>query len=111
MATNGIVSVVKDGQVVLKCIAGCDGHHAEDVADWLRENRDACEQEVYDACLELGFGCQECLVVQGPVVTVFRGDFDLGPLYRKRFSDPRSSPRWGSGIAACVEVVEIGGEK
>jgi hypothetical protein len=107
MATNGIVSLVKNGQVAIKCIAGCNGTHATEVADWLRENRDACEQEVYDACIELGFGCEDCLVVQGPVVTVFLGGDDLGPLYRKRFSDPSSSPRWDSGIAACVEVVVI----
>lgn len=111
--TNGIVSVVRDGQVVLKCIAGCDGYHAEEVADWLRENRDACEQEVCDACLDLEFGCYEDLVVQGPEVTVWRGgDVDeLDPLYRQKFSDPRFNPRWDCGRADYVEVVEIGGDK
>lgn len=114
MATQGIVSVVKHGSVVLKCIAGCDGYRAGEVAAWIHKHTPADEQQVYNACLDIGFGCKQDLVVMGPDCVVFEGelfrasgDGELDPLYRKTFGDPRFNPRWECGLAPYVEIAEL----
>jgi hypothetical protein len=107
MATQGIVSLVKNGAVALKCVAGCDGYNAPKVADWLRENPDADGRAVYRACIDVGFGCRDCLVVLTPNFHVAECENDLSPLYRKTFLDPRFNPRWDCGLAAHVEVVSV----
>ena len=107
MATQGIVSLVKNGAVVLKCVAGCDGYNATKVADWLRENPDTDGQSAYEACRRMGFGCSDCLVIQTRNCHVWECEDDLSPLYREKFLDPRFNPRWDCGLAAHVEVVSV----
>lgn len=106
MATQGIVSLTRNGDVVLKCVAGCDGMSAPKVARYLRDHPDITPHDAFRACLELGFGCSECLVVQSSNDDIRVTDELLDHRYRDHFNDPRFNPRWNHGTADYLEVVE-----
>lgn len=107
--TNGIVSMVKGGQVVIKAVCGCDGYNAPALAHLLKQESEVPELEaVHRLALDVGFGCEDCLVVQGTDRNLFLGEDDLSPLYREKFGDPSFNPRWERGTCGNVEVVTIG---
>lgn len=108
MATQGMVSIVKDGRVQMKIVAGCDGDRANELADWLRSEPTAKPQEVYDMALEIGFGNRETLVVQyGPDKAVVDPDLgELSALYKQKYGDASFNPRWEFGTADYTVVVD-----
>jgi uncharacterized Rmd1/YagE family protein len=110
MATNGIVSLVnKHGETLVKCICGCDGYNATDVAVWLKENQTLDIEAIYKQCLFLDFGCTGCLVVMDSKEHFFENERfqndDLAELYCQTFSTPKFNPRWENGTAPYIEVV------
>lgn len=114
--TNGVVSIVNGGKVVLKIVCGCDGYNAAKLADALRDwigdwQGDGCPIDLEDArgvAREVGFGCDDCLVLMNENEFRFDGDDDeIGPLYREKFADPRFNPRWELGVCGHVELVEL----
>lgn len=108
MATQGIVSIVRDGKVQFKAVAGCDGMNAPALAKAIRERPPASIDEFYSLCDHFGFGCAGCLVVQNADADKFMGaDGPLSSDYCDKFSDPRFNQRWDYGTADYVEVVEI----
>lgn len=111
MATQGIVSVVKDGSVIIKAVAGSNGYQAGELAAQIRGRKLITPEAVMEAAKQVGFGSQESLVVQSPSENLFEGKEDLTGLYldRTKFADPRFNPRWDCGLAEHIEVVEIGG--
>lgn len=109
MATQGIVSVVVNGAVVCKAVAGCDGMEAPYLASLIAQERLTDPKEIHDLAECIGFGCDRCRVVQGPEGFAFGidiGDEDF-ERYRRTFGDPRFNPRWEHGTADYVEVVEL----
>ena len=109
MARQGVVSVLKDGKVALKVVAGCDGDRAKTLADVIRrDGRVLPVRDIYDIARSRGFGCEECLVVIGQDDEVFH-QFDgrLPSPYRETFDDPLFNPRWDKGAADFVEVVSL----
>ncbi len=108
MGTQGVVSVVIDERVIVKAIAGCNGYEAPKLAAVIRERKLFKIEDVYQAALEVDFGCAEDLVVLSNTQVMFDGDVDgLGYLYRGTFTDPKFNPRWKNGTAAYTEVVEL----
>jgi hypothetical protein len=131
MATQGIVSIVKDGRVVMKVVAGCDGYYAPNLAAKLRERHARGETllppAVYAMALDIGLGCEDCLVVQcvtdGTLQIVAAKEIrenlaavkqseieDMpGALYwdLEKFMDSKFNPRWRHGSAAHMEMVTI----
>lgn len=109
MATQGLVTVTKGGQVLMKFIAGSDGDAAVDLAAAIREWREPPSplSNAYDIALAHGFGTKESLVVMNREDVEFRGDEDLDKRYRETFDQPRFNPRWDVGTADYVEVVEL----
>ena len=105
--TNGIVSILKDGKVILKAVAGCNGYPAADVAKAVRKSPGLSVPMLYAICRECDFGCEDCLVVQDVQTHKFAGDDELGPLYKAEFSNPRFNPRWVKGTAEYTEIVEL----
>jgi hypothetical protein len=105
MATQGIVSLVRDGHVVAKVIAGCNGQEAENLATAIRQSGVQGAQEIYDLAISLHFGCEDCLVVMDRAGVV-SGEMEIGELYSQTFDQPEFNPRWNIGIADFVEVVE-----
>lgn len=111
MGTQGLVTVTAYGEVVLKAVAGCNGFEAGKLAEAIRSGDIAADIEsVYNEARQLGFGCEDCLVVWDAEdragAAVQEG---LPPLYRETFSDPQFNPRWEHGTAAYVEIVETEG--
>ena len=108
MATQGLVTIVKDDEVQMKIITGTDGYNADKLADWLRKNPEAKPQEVYDKALSLSFGSKTSLVVQyAPDKRVADPDMDdLPDLYREKFSEPEFNPRWRHGTADHIVVID-----
>lgn len=111
MATNGIVSVTENGQVIVKVITGCDGGRAMDLAVFLREveQADLVPRKVYCLAREV-FGCSACLVVMvrvnGKIESCHECDEDLSPLYDLTFDCAFFNPRWSLGIASDVVKLE-----
>jgi hypothetical protein len=103
--TNGIIAVVKDGKVLLKIVAGCNGYNAEKLFFLLRE--DTTAEEAYDLAQNVGLGCTECLVVQTPEGNLFKGNDELNHLYKKKFQDPRFNPRWKLGSCHLTHIIEV----
>jgi len=106
MATQGIVSIVNGEKVVFKCVAGCNGMTATETANKLKALTNPTLDEVYDVCLENDFGCDDCLVVQSETEHKDRDGEGLSQLYTDKFNDAEFNPRWESGIASHVEVIE-----
>lgn len=109
MATQGLISIVKDGQVLVKAVAGCYGYNAPELAQELRKGllypRAA---EIYNFCILHDFGCHGCLVVMDNTGIVIAEDaLDLDERYRNTFDDPRFNPRWELGTAEYTEIVDL----
>ena len=112
--TNGIVSVLSGARVIVKVIVGCDGYNAKLLADRLRKRRAVDVDIAYDAALDVGFGCPQCLVVMDADRIRFEGDEpvddwreDLRTRYRKTFTDPKFNPRWERGTCGDTRVVTM----
>lgn len=108
MATNGIISIIKNGKTIFKCVAGCDGMEAPKAVSAIRKIENPTIDQIYKACLDNKFGCKNCLVVQAENDHrhVDMED-DLDPLYTEKFSDPFFNPRWKHGTAAHIEIIEM----
>lgn len=108
MATQGIVSMVRDGEVVLKFVAGCDGMKAEHLANILRVGGVVPSlEQAYELATAVGFGSTDSLVVLDPTDYLYKGYDEVGRLYRSTFNDPNFNPRWKRGTADYTEVVDL----
>lgn len=110
MATNGIVSIVKNGKTVFKCVAGCNGSTADKTAAALKKLANPTIDQVYKVCIDNHFGCKECTVVQSEKEHRCDPDYQkekLSSLYKDKFVDPKFNPRWEYGTASHVEIVNI----
>jgi hypothetical protein len=105
MATQAVVSVVRDGKVQVKAVCGCDGYYAEKLAQHIVDGRTLNPRHVYKAAVDLHFGCERCLVVMSKDKEFFFGTMDLEPSYRATFDQPEFNPRWHYGTADYVLVV------
>ena len=108
MATQGIVSITDGGKVILKAVAGCDGYNASKLVAKIKTKNLRSAMEVYDAAVEVGFGCSDDLVVMTRRKTLYRGEGKIPKRYRATFADPKFNPRWVHGTASHTEVIEIG---
>lgn len=108
MATNGIVSIVKNGKTLFKCVAGCNGQTAESLVKSLAELKELTLDSVYQQALKHHFGCKDCTIVQSE--NDFRSadqEDPLPELYISKFSDPQFNPRWEYGTAAHKAVLDL----
>lgn len=108
MATQGVVSVLSGGRVLMKLVAGIDGDLAQEVATELEACWPLTVDEAYDLALNIGFGFEYSLVVQTEEgIRHCDGDGRLKDRYYETFQDPRFNPRWRRGTADHVVVVEV----
>lgn len=104
MATNGMVSVVRDGVVVAKAVCGCNGYNAGKLAATLRERGFDSIEDIHGHAVAAKFGRADCLVVMDRDREI--ADDDPPPLYYQTFDDPRFNPRRADGRCEHVVVVE-----
>ena len=113
--TQGLLSIVCGGRVVLKAVCGCDGGNVRELAKEIREKGIAPSvAQVRRLAEKHGFGCDECRVI----LTGFRGEvqihtkikewYDPDDLYRSTFAKPKFNPRWKRGDGAITAVVRLG---
>ena len=108
MATQGVISIVKNDKTLYKCVVGCNGMNASKTAEIIREQKPKNIKEVYSICSDNDFGCKDCLVVQS-ADNHLPEDIELGELYYTEFEDSTFNPRWRHGTASRVEVVNYSG--
>jgi hypothetical protein len=114
MGTQAIISMVKNDHTFIKIICGCGGYNAEKLVKVLKDNKSGNIKTgtdllklYYIMALENGFGCKDCLVVMDSENIIFEGDDNIAPLYRETFDNPSFNPRWKSGIANIVTILNI----
>lgn len=111
MATLGLVSVICDGHVVMKLIAGCNGVNAAQVADAIRlaGERPRSGEAGLALCAAHHFGCHDCCVIVTADDLVWGPQDDEPSLdftrFRDTFADPTFNPQWAHGTAEYTEVV------
>jgi hypothetical protein len=108
MATQGLVTIVKDGHVAMKFIAGSDGMNAIVLEREIRKlGRVPSLVEGYELALGADFGSEDSLVVMGIEGIETQAPEELHERYRATFQDPRFNPRWESGTADYVKIVRL----
>lgn len=106
MATQGLISIVKDNSVQTKIVTGTNGYHIPIMKAWLFENPDADMQSIHDKAVELF--SDTSLVVQTGDNEFFSGfEYDEpGGYYLTEFANPHFNPRWKHGTADYSAVIE-----
>lgn len=114
MATQGVVSVVCNGKVVMKIVTGSDGNRAKSLASKIKEKWPVSKEEAFKLAKNLGLGNENSLVIvtEESIYTEICGnptffDHDEHPLCRETFQDPRFNPRWKRGTADHIEIIEV----
>lgn len=111
MATQGLVTIKSGNRVLIKVVAGCDGMNARKLANKLKKAWPISTREVYKMALENNFGSEQSLVIITDSEAFCEGepcrDYELDPLYRETFEQPKFNPRWKNGTADHIVVVEV----
>jgi len=107
MATQGMLSVTKNGKTVLKAVAGCDGYNVKDLVKSLSKEDCTNPNKVYGKALDAGFGCHDCLVVLSADKIVHTSHDEVGGLYKETFEQPKFNPRWERGTVEHYSEVKL----
>jgi len=108
MATQGVLSIVEDGIVILKLVTGSEGMRIPELRDWIEDYPKADAAAIYDKAFEFGIGGDESLIVQLTSIKHLPKKAKLipGSLYEKQFYNPTFNPRWCSGESDYLAVIE-----
>lgn len=115
MGTQGVVSIRQGGEMAMKLVCDCNGMAARTLADAIRSlGQVPVFLEAPRMAQDAHYGCSGCLVVVTPIMVVVDTDafkdydaLDGFKRYLETFDDPNFNPRWASGIAAYVEIVDF----
>ncbi len=105
MATQGLISIVKNKETIIKIVVGCDGYNIEKVVAALKKEKPRTLEEIYDLCLSLDFGSESSLVVMDKNNFIYKEDDELPERYHSTFSDPKFNPRWEYGTVAYYQEI------
>lgn len=106
MESQGLVSIMCEGKVAMKIIAGFNGMKAQLLGQNIRRlRRFPTLDEAYDLALEKGFGSKECLVVITNTEIRHAPHEELPERYRQTFHQPFSNPRLSNNAAQHVAIV------
>jgi hypothetical protein len=113
--TQAVVSVRRDGKVVMKLVCGCCGTEARTLAAALRAlGRVPTLPEGLQMAANARYGCPACIAAVTPELTClpdgeYRDETEYPWLmfYRTTFDDPNFNPRWALGTADYVEIVDF----
>lgn len=114
MSTLGTVSILKNNEMQLKVVVGCNGDIAGSFADDLVRTYESLGHlpnavQVEDMAREQGFGCKQCRVIVGThiVWSPIEGNLYMHPdakIHREHFNDSQFHSRWEIGMADHTEV-------
>jgi hypothetical protein len=115
MATNGLITIIKDGRVYRKITAGCNGRAAwlaaEAVAERFRQGHEPYLCQLARICITAGLGCDDCLVASD--LQYHEGDVDKDFLQLEfaHWNEPLFNSRWERGSAPYNALIIILKEK
>src|SRR5262249_46377412 len=107
MATQGMITLVRDNRTVMKIVAGCNGQRASFVASLIAEHRVEEIGKLVELAYSYGLGCTFCLVVFNRTEHRARIGDELGPLYLETFDEPTFNPRWAQGTTGYLFTVDM----
>lgn len=121
MGTQAILSIVHEGKVTTKVVAGCDGGNMwvlrDTVADYLGATgrKEVAKSRLFAWAHQVGLTCDQCLVIQTAPTQIWNsdganvwGEFTCieRERWRDKFNDPAFNPRWDAGTAAFSFVID-----
>lgn len=110
MGTQATLALVRDGKVVRKIVAGCNGINMPSLRGFLETSPTDDPDELLKACRDHHVGCADCLVLQIDKHTA-RGldesDEATAARFVDHFDDPIFNPRWEHGTAAYSLVLHL----
>lgn len=108
MGTQSVVSVVKDGKTLVKCVAGCSNCDEQKFAELIAKRQLANAKAIHDLAVWFGFGCVDCTVTTNGI-EIFGKDTDglLEGLYGSTFNRPKFNPRWDYGTASNTYLIHV----
>jgi len=110
MSTNGMISIVKNGETIVKVIAGCDGYNAEsatqEIIEYIAMGGEDLE-DIYEIAVEKKFGCKDCLTVLGKKRSLCKGYSSEPISYRETFDDPQFNPRNKDGSVEYLFIIPM----
>ena len=96
--TQGLITVMINGSVAMKIVAGCNRNKATEVAKRIRALKKLpTAEEAYQIAEDESFGSEDCLVVMDDSKEVHKTDEELDSRYRRTFHQPKFNPRWDCG--------------
>ena len=110
MTTNGIISIVKNDETIMKIIAGCDGYNAEttakEIIEFMKVGGDPTNlQDIFDIAIEKKFGCKDCLTVMNKTDSLSEAQSEEPREYRETFEDPQFNPRNRNGHVGHLFII------
>lgn len=112
MGKQGMISIIKDGNVITKIISGCNGNNTEivvkEIIQYMSHGGDPeCLEDIYRISEEKDMGCIDCLIVMSKDKFLYKGLEDISNLYKEEFEDPKFNPRWECGIAGILFIIPV----
>lgn len=108
MGTQSVVSVVKDGKTIVKCVAGCSNCDEKKFAKLIAKNKLIDIQAIHALALDFGYGCKDCTVTtNGYAILGEDTDGLLDGLYGSTFNRPKFNPRWDYGTASNTYLIHV----
>ena len=116
MATQGLLTIMKDNKVKYKIIAGCNGFNIDKVKEKIlmtephilfSSSELVISILLHTGAILLNFGCKDCLVVISEYGGYYQFKEPLSSLYGETFNQPEFNPRWEYGTADYVEVLKF----
>lgn len=113
MSTTGLITVMKNGQVKYKFVAGCNGFNARWAASKLLQLRRITLDRAFRTVLAAQFGsresygCKDCLVAMTRTKVRKITKQRLTPSYRRTFDQPKWYPDSGNGQAEHTVIIDI----
>jgi hypothetical protein len=114
---QGMVVVMRGEHVLMKIVCGCDGGHAPELAQAIRQHGLPSIKDADKLAEAAEFGCSDCRVIvtesemymgsHGPMEdeeSMPGGEFRL---YRETFQQSKFNPRWARGDGAITAFVRL----
>lgn len=108
MATQGVLSVIQKGSVIVKLVTGSDGYQLPKLAEIVLEKRLINPSDIYIEAEKLEIGSVGSLYVLYTESRFLTTGYDVPPQsYFDTFSNPTWNPRWEDGTADFVLTVDL----
>lgn len=113
MATQGLLSIIKDNQVQFKLVLGSQGMSLPYMKSFLIENPNASLEDIHKEARNI-FGEESTVLQINENEAYFMDKLikseDINELYKNKFHDPNFNPRWEHGTADYQDVLNLDAE-